>query len=227
MHPRSVGCSTMLNHQPTDLGDVSRSSDRPLSTLMRYEALKRSRDLPRPAAPQESKHPSRSLMCTITLIWHYLRSATAAFCLVACVGLLASWILTYHAKFELFNNVAKFELYCVECWKGKLQLSHNYNMGKTSRIGEWVCWTIPDDRLYSDYAQHAQEWEATVFGISWTKDNKSVAMPYWVLVAFAGLISMILKPKPRLQYSFPDLLLLTTVAAVFLACIALVAKNLG
>ena len=149
-----------------------------------------------------------------------LRTAFAGICLILSAGILILWVGSLNSKFELFNNVDKFELYSVESWKGKLQFCHSNNLGKTHQLNQWVFWTIPDTRLYNDYVQHAQEWEGRQFSIEWNTDNRSLAMPHGVWILIIGLFAYFLKPKPRWQFGFLDLVLLTAIIAVLLVTFA-------
>jgi hypothetical protein len=196
-------------------GDGRRSSDKRGNTFMIHEASRRLRDSFGKAKHRDSCWP-QSFITKVCKVLGCVRSATAGGILLLCVGTLLLWILSYNSKVEFFNNVTKFKLYCLESWKGKLQFSHSTNSGKTWDLNKWTYWSIPESRLYADYAQHARDWGASSFAATWTDENRSLAMPHWAWVVSAALFAILLKPRPKWQYGFPDILLLTAMVAILL-----------
>ena len=194
---------------------------------MTHEASSRFPDSTGQAESPDTDCRSRSMVMKFSSLFGCVRSATAGVCLLLGVGTLLLWLLTYNSKLEFFNNVAEFELYCVESWKGKLRLGHSTNTGKTRHLNRWTCWSIPDARLYADYAQHVGDWEANAFVITWNAEDRSLAMPHWAWVTLAGLCVIVVKPRPKLQYGFPDLLLLTAIVAICLGAFAVWTRTPG
>ena len=108
-------------------------------------------------------------------------------------------------------------------WKGKVQIGQ-FGGKKSRRVGEWVLWGVSDEGMHSKYATYSNNWKANAFRVSWTEHDKSIAAPYSFLVIVLGALAVMLKPKPRLKFGISDLLLLTSVVAVFMAVIAMFAK---
>ena len=143
-----------------------------------------------------------------------IRSAIAGLFLLLCGGFLALWPLTQSRNFELFNNVSEWELYCAESWNGKLRISHSVNSAKSSKLNVWRFWSIPDQRMRTDYAQYSREWNSSLFGATWNKDEVSLALPHLLWAALALLIAFLIKPAPKHQFVFQDLLIMIALIAV-------------
>jgi len=157
----------------------------------------------------------------VNRIFNSFRSAVAGTFLLACIGTLLLWPVTSKHNFELFNNVSEWELYCVESWNGKLRISHNTNMGKSAELNHWRFWSIDESRMHADYAQYTREWNSSLFGGSWNKDEMSLFLPHLYWAALAGLFAYAIKPKPKLQFAFHDLLMMTALIAIIIGLFTL------
>lgn len=142
------------------------------------------------------------------------RSAVAGAFALLCFGILLLWVVTKNRNFELFNNVSKFELYCVESWNGKLRMTHSTNCGKTYELNQWTFWSIDDDLMRSSYSQYTQEWNSRLFGASWNDDEASLYLPHLCWATLSAMAAYLIKPKPKFQFAFSDLLMLTALIAV-------------
>ena len=143
-----------------------------------------------------------------------LRNATAGFGAICCLVILSLWAYSFHSRFEVFNNVSKFELYCVESWKGKLKFQHSTNLGKHYEFNKWIIWAIPDSRMQKDYPAHSLDWASSSFDIEWTAQDRIIAMPHWALAILVGICAFWIKPKPKSQFRFADMFLLITIIAI-------------
>ncbi|TWU44711.1 hypothetical protein Poly51_59800 [Rubripirellula tenax] len=149
----------------------------------------------------------------VAILKSFLSAVAGAFALL-CFGILVLWVVTNNRNFELFNNVSEFELYCVESWNGKLRMTHSTNCGKTYELNQWTFWSINDDRMHSNYSQYTQEWNASLFGASWNDDAVSLYLPHLCWAMLAATAAYLIKPKPRFQFAFSDLLMLTALIAI-------------
>ncbi len=152
----------------------------------------------------------------VTILKSFRSAVAGAFALI-CVGIVVLWVVTKNRNFELFNNVSEFELYCAESWNGKLRMTHSTNCGKTYELNQWIFWSIDDDRMHSNYSQYTREWNADLFGTSWTDDEVSLHLPHLCWATLAAIAAYIIKPKPKTQFAFSDLLMLTGLIAIIVA----------
>ena len=155
-----------------------------------------------------------------------LRSAIGGLFFLLCGGLILLWPVTKNYNFELFNNVAEFELYCMESWDGKLRISHSINCGKSSKLNVWRFWSISDEKMHSDYAQYSLEWSSSLFGVTWNKDEVSFSFPHIVWAALALMLAYLVKPTPKLRFAFQDLLIMTAMIAAIVGGFTLTTRSL-
>ena len=119
-----------------------------------------------------------------------------------------------------------FEVYVLESWKGKVRLCHSTNYGKTRDFRRWTSWSIPDARMYSDYAKYSGNWETSSFDMQWNSVEKSLAAPYWFLALATGIFAYVAKPRPKLQFTLLDTLSLSVFFAIVVSGFSLWARSL-
>ncbi len=151
-------------------------------------------------------------------MWQHLRNTTASICLVLCMGFVAFWIQSYFSFGIIQGPISGSMGFYSSSWKGQVRLG-------------WLPLTIGRPEISWDRRFLSKEEikqlgpvspEAGLFGFH--ADSRppirSVATPHWFLVLVMGSFAILLKPKPRLQFSLRDLLLFTTIAAVILGAAA-------
>lgn len=154
-----------------------------------------------------------------------LRTTVACFFLVLCIIAGVAWPYTYYANYEVVNNVVEWKYYSLESWKGKVQVGA-FGGNKVREFNDWVVWRVDDERMHDQYAEYTKAWKAKGLGVSWTEHDKSVTLPYWLLVTVTGTLAVLLKPKPRLSFAMADVLIFTTVLAVVVGGIAVVFRTI-
>ena len=150
-----------------------------------------------------------------------IRSAIAGLLLLLCVGIVLLWPITSDRDFELFNNVSEFELYCIESWNGKLRVSHSVNSGKSSEFNVWRFWSVSERRMKSDYSQYWREWNASPFEATWNQEDVALALPHLIWAALTLLFAFLIKPVPKFQFAFQDLLIMIAIIAIIVAGLTL------
>ncbi len=155
-----------------------------------------------------------------------LRILAACFCFALCAGSFAIWPLS-HSYYISGNHAPKSGTgthVSLGIFTGVVRLVF-------SQIdGSWNVITFEPIVKAEEYKAAFKEHNVTYrdirpdgyCGISWSRTPGQLAMRFtlaWPLVV-AGVLSVVLKPSPRFQYSTRELFALTTIAALTMGGLA-------
>jgi hypothetical protein len=160
-----------------------------------------------------------------------IRGVVSIACLLACIGFAALWVRSHYERDDMY-------------WRGSGQyvalMSWNGQVAYAVRIYPPVTYAPPTLRSTTRPAElrvsshidrflwNAEERSILGFGMSRTTpdiDASRLTVPHWFLVIVSGALAVLLKPKPRLQFSVRDLLVVMAMVAVAVAALAALPKS--
>jgi hypothetical protein len=151
-----------------------------------------------------------------------IRNIASAFFLTATIALAALWIRSHYSFDEVMQTRGDLIL---SSWDGEftLILAHGRAGNGSLRVS-----SIPAkeflDSLRRDIGPSFRPQEYFGFAYKALGASRVVIAPHWFFVTAAIGLSVILKPKPRLQFSMQYLLIAMAFAAMIAAAVAALAR---
>lgn len=154
-----------------------------------------------------------------------IRIVLAYLCLVLFIGAAISWTRSYYAKSNAKGSLTLIQRFSIVSWHGQVQW--RWYVDERGRPGlKWDWNTSCDQFANTPIGRHPamrhlpQQLEAPgLLNISgrfdrfeWSGNN-----PHWFFLIGFAILAYLLKPKPKLRFGIRDILILTTIVAIFLA----------
>lgn len=161
----------------------------------------------------------------------WLRIIVSSFCLVLCVLFAALWLQSYRSTTAVILAPTNYpppllEIWGTHCSSGLIRL--HYDPKQSSTKTKWIWYNIPasSNLQLSPYQnQYITTWKG-MFGFGWSVSrfngdiSRTLTLPVWMPMVVCGLLSVLIRSKPRWQFGLRDLFAVTTAAALIIGPLA-------
>jgi hypothetical protein len=162
-----------------------------------------------------------------------IRGVVSIACLLACVGFAALWVRSYLWR-DLMTRQRAGQYVGLMSWAGRVSYMVSNETRETWMTDHPFRLTY---RPRADLLKALRKIEARIgkfdgltpgFGLWRSKydpDSYRLTVPHWFLVIVSASLAVVVKPKPRLQFSVRDLLVAMTIVAVIVAALAALPRS--
>lgn len=158
------------------------------------------------------KHP-QSICKPLPMLQH-LRNTTASLFLVGCVSIVVFWVQSHFSYGVVQGPISSTMGFYSSSWSGQVRLGWlplTPGQPGISWFGHFLSkeelkQLVPVSPESGFFGFHAES----------RPPIRSIAAPHWFLAFVTVSIAILLKPKPRSQFSLQEYLLFTSIAAIVL-----------
>lgn len=151
-------------------------------------------------------------------------------CLTACIGSSALWVRSYYRCEWINGPLPDNQNLGVTSWRGHLAICWK-TVHKNQHYRGWQIRSLPAEQ-YLEATQFLMSYigvqptsEVGFLGYNWIRPREwRISPPHWSVTAVTAALALLLKPKPRRQFTLLDVLGALTFAALAFGALAAISR---